>query len=73
MNENFTHVRRDKKGALQSFKTDQENEYDYETALELVSNNLIDNAEVFTKNKKKYIRGKADGRKDNNLSELPEY
>ncbi|MGL4336584.1 MAG: DUF3892 domain-containing protein [Turicibacter sp.] len=72
--EKFVAVRHNSEGDLVAFKSNSGAEYDYETAKELCSQGLIENAETFIgKGHNTYIRGKVDGEKGNNLSNLPTF
>ncbi|HAX73303.1 MAG TPA: DUF3892 domain-containing protein [Firmicutes bacterium] len=72
--ESFVAVRRNNDGDLVAFKSTTGAEYDYETAKELCSQGLIENAETFVgKGHHTYIRGKVDGNEGNNLSNLPTF
>lgn len=67
-------VNRNQDGSFSKFKTDDNKILNYEMAKDLISKGKISNAELFKgKDGKTYVRGKTDGIKANNLSELEEF
>lgn len=68
--EKFVAVRKDAQGRLVEFKTSSGRVYDYEMAIEAVSNNEIENAELI---KNRAGSDVIKGVNNHSLSELPEF
>lgn len=68
--EKFVAVRKDAQGRLVEFKTSSGRVYDYEMAVEAVSNNEIENAELI---KNRAGSDVIKGVNNHSLSELPEF
>ena len=68
--EKFVAVRKDAQGRLVEFKTSSGRVYDYEMAIDAISNDEIENAELI---KNKGGSNVIKGKNNNPLTDLPEF
>ena len=71
--EEIVAVRKNDEGDIIAFKTSSGKELDYITALEEAKAGNISHVDVFHKYGRDIIRSEADGIKENNLDQLPEF
>ena len=71
--EEIVAVRKNDEGDIIAFKTSSGKELDYITALEEGKAGNISHVDVFHKYGRDIIRSEADGIKENNLDQLPEF